>query len=99
MRAPHGYAVQVVHEGQFWQFGAVLGAVLESGRFWQPRSPLSDTPRACDILAAAVRSQPKGGRPAIHLGRRTLRVVGVRDDDADEPPVLIVADVAGGDAA
>jgi hypothetical protein len=30
----------------------------------------------------------------IHLGRKTLRVVGVRDDDADRPPVLIVEDVA-----
>jgi hypothetical protein len=26
----------------------------------------------------------------IHLGRRTLRVVAARDDDADQPPVLIV---------
>jgi hypothetical protein len=24
------------------------------------------------------------------LGRRALRVVGVRDDDADQPPVLVV---------
>jgi hypothetical protein len=30
----------------------------------------------------------------IPLGRRTLRVVGVRDDDADSPPVLVVEDVA-----
>jgi hypothetical protein len=30
----------------------------------------------------------------IHLGHRTLRVVGVRDDDADQPPVLVVEDVA-----
>jgi hypothetical protein len=30
----------------------------------------------------------------IPLGRdRTLRVVGVRDDDADEPPVLVVEEV------
>jgi hypothetical protein len=27
---------------------------------------------------------------AIYLGRRTLRVVAVRDDDADELPVLVV---------
>jgi hypothetical protein len=27
---------------------------------------------------------------SIYLGRRTLRVVGIRDDDADQPPVLIV---------
>lgn len=26
----------------------------------------------------------------IPLGRRTLRVVAVRDDDADQPPVLVV---------
>jgi hypothetical protein len=24
----------------------------------------------------------------IHLGMRTLRVIGKRDDDADQPPVL-----------
>jgi hypothetical protein len=29
----------------------------------------------------------------IPLGRRSLRVIGVRDDDADEPPVLVVEDV------
>jgi hypothetical protein len=30
----------------------------------------------------------------IHLGRkRTLRVVAVRDDDADQPPVLVVEDM------
>ena len=26
----------------------------------------------------------------IHLGHRTLRVIGRRDDDADRPPVLVV---------
>jgi hypothetical protein len=32
----------------------------------------------------------------IHLGReRTLRVVAVRDDDADQPPTLVVEDLAG----
>jgi hypothetical protein len=31
----------------------------------------------------------------ISLGRRQLRVVGKRDDDADQPPVLIVEDSAG----
>ena len=34
---------------------------------------------------------PQGVRPGpIPLGRRTLRVVEVRDEDADQPPVLIV---------
>jgi hypothetical protein len=31
----------------------------------------------------------------IPLGGRTLRVLGVRDDDAEQPPVLVVEDVAG----
>jgi hypothetical protein len=31
----------------------------------------------------------------IPLGRRVLLVVDVRDDDADQPPVLVVEDVAG----
>jgi hypothetical protein len=32
----------------------------------------------------------------IPLGRdRTLRVVGVRDDDADKPPVLVVEETNG----
>ena len=31
----------------------------------------------------------------IPLGHTTLRVVDVRDDDADQPPVLVVEDVAG----
>jgi hypothetical protein len=31
---------------------------------------------------------------SIHVGRRTLRVVAVRDDDADRPPVLVVEDMA-----
>ena len=30
----------------------------------------------------------------ITLGRTMLRVVGVRDDDADQPPVPVVEDVA-----
>jgi hypothetical protein len=31
----------------------------------------------------------------IHFGHKALRVVDVRDYDADSPPVLIVEDVAG----
>jgi hypothetical protein len=31
---------------------------------------------------------------AIYLGRRTLRVIGIRDDDADQPPVLIVEEAS-----
>jgi hypothetical protein len=29
----------------------------------------------------------------IPLGKRTLRVIGRRDDDTDQPPVLVVEDV------
>jgi hypothetical protein len=43
-------------------------------------------------LEAAVPNWGVGDQ--IYLGRRTLRVVGRRDDDADQPPVLVVEDVA-----
>jgi hypothetical protein len=36
-----------------------------------------------------------GAGDTIPLGRRTLRVVGMRDDEADEVAVLVVEDVAG----
>ena len=42
------------------------------------------------------RSAPAShGRPAtqIAIGRRTLRLLGVRDDDADQPPALVVEDL------
>ena len=41
-------------------------------------------------LDAAIPNWKAGD--SIHLGHRTLRVVGTRDDDADQPPVLIVED-------
>jgi hypothetical protein len=44
-------------------------------------------------LEAAVPNWESGD--SIYLGSRTLRVVGMRDDDADQPPVLVVEDVAG----
>ena len=31
----------------------------------------------------------------IAIGQRTLRVLGVRDDDADQPPALVVEDLPG----
>ena len=31
----------------------------------------------------------------VPLGARTLRVVAVRDDDADQAPVLVVKDMSG----
>jgi hypothetical protein len=39
-------------------------------------------------LASAVPNWKAGD--LVPLGRRTLRVVGIRDEDADQPPVLIV---------
>jgi len=44
-------------------------------------------------LATAVPNWQSGD--TIPLGSRTLRVVCVRDDDADQPPVLVVEDVPG----
>jgi hypothetical protein len=43
-------------------------------------------------LASAVPNWKAGD--AIPLGRRSLRVVAVRDDDADQPPVLIVEEAS-----
>jgi hypothetical protein len=43
-------------------------------------------------LSVAVPNWRSGD--TIPFGRRTLRVVQVRDDDADEPPVLVVEDMA-----
>ena len=40
------------------------------------------------MLNAAVPNWGPGD--TIHLGKRTLRVIGKRDDDADQPPVLVV---------
>jgi hypothetical protein len=51
------------------------------------------TPADPPSFRAAVPNWRPGD--TIHLPRRTLRVVRVRDDDADQPPVLVVEDVAG----
>jgi len=53
------------------------------------RAPAAERP----TLSSAV---PDGGEgDTIHLGRRVLRVVGKRDDDADQPPTLVVDEAAG----
>jgi hypothetical protein len=41
-------------------------------------------------LTSAVPNWSPGD--TIHLGKRTLRVIGKRDDDCDQPPALIVED-------
>jgi hypothetical protein len=48
-------------------------------------------PAAPPTLEAAVPNWRAGD--SIHLGSSSLRVVAVRDDDADQPPVLVVEDV------
>jgi hypothetical protein len=50
------------------------------------------TPAEPPTLATAAPNWRSGDE--IPLGRRTLRVVRLRDDDADQPPVLVVEDVA-----
>jgi hypothetical protein len=45
------------------------------------------------MLTAAVPNWSVGDE--IPLGKRTLRVIGKRDDDAEQPPVLIVERVEG----
>ena len=48
------------------------------------------TPAEPQQLSSAVSNW--GAGDTIHLGKRTLRVIGKRDDDADQPPLLIVED-------
>jgi hypothetical protein len=50
------------------------------------------TPAEPASLSSAVPNWGPG--ETIHLGHKTLRVVGVRDDDADQPPVLVVEDAS-----
>jgi hypothetical protein len=49
-------------------------------------------PAEPSTLSSAVPNWRVGD--TIPLGRRVLRVVELRDDDADQPPVLVVKDVA-----
>ena len=50
------------------------------------------TPAEPSSLSSAVPNWSPG--ETIHFGQRTLRVIAVRDDDADSPPVLVVEDLA-----
>ena len=53
-------------------------------------SVASRAPAEPPTLSAAVPNWKAGD--TIHLEHRTVRVVGKRDDEADQPPVLIVED-------
>ena len=46
------------------------------------------TPAEPSSFSSAVPSWAPG--ETIHFGRKSVRVVAVRDDDADQPPVLVV---------
>ena len=48
------------------------------------------TPAEPSTLSSAVPNWGPG--ETIHFGNQTMRVVGVRDDGEDQPPVLIVED-------
>jgi hypothetical protein len=56
-----------------------------------PQRPTART--ALHVLVAASGRKRRYPR-TVPLGRRVLRVVQVRDDDADSPPVLIVEELA-----
>ena len=72
------------------------------GRFDSGAAPLSQNAPTRRVLAEdGAPAEPKQltsvipsweTGDTIHLGKRTLRVIGKRDDDADQPPVLIVED-------
>jgi hypothetical protein len=55
------------------------------------------TPAEPATFSAAVPNWREGD--TLHFGKRTLRVVGRRDDDAEQPPVLVVEDAATKGAA
>jgi hypothetical protein len=82
-------------------------ALLEADRGFPPSPPTPDvwaaigqrdTPVEGSLVLQTLRdtlTREVGNLgDTIHLGKRTLRVVGKRDDDADQPPVLVVEDVA-----
>jgi hypothetical protein len=50
------------------------------------------TPAEPPTVSSAVPNWRSGD--TIQLGHRTLRVVRIRDDDADQPPVLIVEEAS-----
>lgn len=50
------------------------------------------TPADPPMFRSAPRVSWSAG-DTIPMGRKTLRVVGVRDDDADQPPALVVEEM------
>ena len=56
------------------------------------RLELDGTPADPPTFRSAPGVSSKAG-DTIAIGRRTLQVLGVRDDDADQPPALVVEDM------
>jgi hypothetical protein len=75
---------------------AVLEAASEDRRNarWNPLAQHFERIASMPTLSAAVPNWSVGD--SIYFGQKALRVVGHRDDDADQPPVLIVEDVNRG---
>ena len=83
-----GYASPAVRsqpetEGRPMAYGLTFRLELEDG-----------TPADPPTFRSAPGVSWKAG-DTIAIGRRTLRVLGVRDDDADQPPALVVEDMSG----
>ena len=51
------------------------------------------TPAEPPTLSSAVPNWREGD--TIHLGKRALRVVALRDEDGDAPPALVVEPIVG----
>jgi hypothetical protein len=67
-------------EGEDWMAGFLFRLEREDG-----------TPAEPSSLSSAAPNWAPG--QTMHFGRRTFRVIAVRDDDADSPPVLVVEDL------
>ena len=62
-----------------------------SGHLFRLETP-HGAPADPPTLSAAVPNWPVAS--TMHVRGRTLRVIGKRDDDADQPPVLVVEESA-----
>ena len=60
-----------------------------AGFLFRPET-IDGTPAEPPTLTVTVPNMGPGD--TIPMGKRTLRVIGKRDDDGDQPPVLVVED-------
>jgi hypothetical protein len=66
------------------------GVVCRDGVHGQPRAHRRDTGRPAEVVLGVYSWEP--GDPITLGAGRSLRVVDVRDQDEDEPVVLVVED-------